>query len=180
MVEPVSVFRATNESPQRDRLTLDNSLRRWFSRNVGLWRSRRIYFFEDDEACRVDMMLRVEAFSEPVEGEAAYRYTWWPEKEYDFFDKNPRYVREGMMEAFLCGHQLRRSRAYLCGSPTKSQIRQVDEHELVFESHYLEWDILEHIRLVDLDRFRSRSIYSWCNGALALAEVHHESRVEES
>ena len=127
-----------------------------------------------------DMMLRVEAFSEPVEGEAAYRYTWWPEKEYDFFDKNPRYVREGMMEAFLCGHQLRRSRAYLCGSPTKSQIRQVDEHELVFESHYLEWDILEHIRLVDMDRFRSRSIYSWCNGALALAEVHHESRVEES
>ena len=73
MVEPVSVFRAANESPQRDRLTLDNSLRRWFSRNVGLWRSRRIYFFEDDEACRVDMMLRVEAFSEPVEGASKLR-----------------------------------------------------------------------------------------------------------
>jgi hypothetical protein len=89
-------------------------------------------------------------------------------------------VREGTLEAYLCGHQLRRSRGYLCGSPTKSQIRQVDEHELVFESHYLEWDILEHIRLVDMDRYRARSIYSWCNGELVLAEVHHEERLESS
>ena len=37
---------------------------------------------------RVDMFLRMEAFSEPVE-EAAYRFTWWPQKEYDFFDKIP-------------------------------------------------------------------------------------------
>jgi hypothetical protein len=162
------------------RIQLDNSLRRWFNRNLGLWRSRRQYVFEDDQSLRVDMMLRMEAFSEPVEGEAAYRFSWWPEKEYDFFDKNPRYVRNGTLEAYLCGHQLRRSRGYLCGSPTKSQIRQVDEHEMVFESHYLEWDILEHIRLVDMDRYRSRSIYSWCNGELALAEIHHEVRVEAS
>ena len=164
----------------RPRIQLDSSLRRWFSRNLGLWRSRRLYFFSDDEPLRVDMLLRIETFSEPVEGEAAYRFTWWPEKEYDFFEKQPRYVREGTMEAYLCGHQLRRSRGYLCGSPTKSQIRQVDEHEVIFESHYQEWDILEHIRLVAQDQHRARSIYSWRDGVLELAEIHHESRLEAS
>jgi hypothetical protein len=83
------------------------------------------------------------------------------------------------MEAYLCGHQLRRSRGYLCGSPTRSQIRQVDEHELIFESHYQEWDIIEQIRLVDQDRYRARSIYSWRDGILDLAEIHHEIRIEE-
>ncbi len=160
------------------RIKLDSNLRRWFSRNLGLWRSRRLYFFPDEEPIRVDMVLRVESFSEPIEGDAAYRFTWWPEKEYDFFDRKPRYSREGTMEAYLCGHQLRRSQSHLFAFPSKSQIRQVDEHELVFETHHQEWDVLEHIRLVDQDRYRSRSIYSWCNGELELAEVHHEIRAE--
>jgi hypothetical protein len=160
------------------RIRLDNSLRRWFHRNLGLWRSRRQYFFPDDEVLRVDMLLRVEAYDGPIEDEARYRFTWWPEKEYDFFERKPRYVREGTMEATLCGHQLRRDRAYLCGSPTRTQIRQVDEHELVFESHYQEWDILEHIRLVHQDQYRARSIYSWRDGVLELAEMHHEERLE--
>jgi len=164
----------------RPRIQLDSNLRRWFARNLGLWRSRRLYFFADGEALRVDMMLRVETFSEPVQGDAAYRFTWWPEQEYEFFDKKPRYVPSGTMEAYLCGHQLRRSRGYLCGTSTKSQIRQVDEHELIFESHYQEWDILEHIRLIDQDRYRSRSISSWKDGVLDLAETHHEIRVEEA
>jgi hypothetical protein len=162
------------------RIQLDSSLRRWFSRNLGLWRSRRVYFFADGESLRVDMMLRIETFSEPIEGDAAYRYTWWPEEEFEFFERKPRYVSHGTLEAYLCGHQLRRSRAYLCGSPSKSQIRQVDEHELIFESHYQEWDILEHIRLVDQDRYRARAIYSWKDGVLELAETHHEIRVEEA
>ena len=160
------------------RIQLDTSLRRWFNRNLGLWRSRRQYFFPDDEVLRVDMLLRVETFVEPVHAEPRYRFTWWPEKDYDFFERKPRYVREGVMDAFLCGHQLRRNRGYLCGSPTKSQIRQVDEHEVVFESHYQQWDILEHIRLVDQDRYRARSIYSWSDGNLELAEIHHEIRLE--
>jgi hypothetical protein len=161
------------------RIQLDSSLRRWFSRNLGLWRSRRLYFFADEDVLRVDMFLKVEMFSEPVEGDAAYRFTWWPEHEYGFFEKKPRFVPSGTMEAYLCGHQLRRSRGYLCGSPTRSQIRQVDEHELIFESHYQEWDILEHIRLVDQDRYRARSIYSWRDGVLELAEIHHEIRLVE-
>jgi hypothetical protein len=162
------------------RIQLDSSLRRWFSRNLGLWRSRRLYFFADEDVLRVDMFLKVEMFSEPVEGEAAYRFSWWPEQEHGFFEKKPRFVPRGTMEAYLCGHQLRRSQGYLCGSPTRSQIRQVDEHEMIFESHYQEWDILEHIRLVDQDRYRARSIYSWRDGVLDLAEIHHEIRVEES
>ena len=160
------------------RIKLDNNLRRWFNRNLGLWRSRRQYFFPDDEVLRVDMMLRVETFEDCADAEVRYRFSWWPEKENDFFQKKTRYVREGTMDATHCGHQLRRSRGYLCGSPTRSQIRQVDEHEVIFESHYLEWDILEHIRLVDQDRYRARSIYSWRDGVLELAEIHHESRVD--
>ncbi|SBO42920.1 hypothetical protein [Cyanobium sp. NIES-981] len=164
------------------RIQLDSNLRRWFARNLGLWRSRRLYFFADGEALRVDMMLRVEAFSEPIEGEAVYRFTWWPDQEFDFFARKPGFVPSGTMDAYLCGHQLQCSCGYLGGnlggSPTKSQIRQVDEHELIFESHDQEWDILEHIRLVDQDRYRARSIYSWKDGELELAETHHELRVE--
>ena len=51
---------------------------------------------------------------------------------------------------------------------------------MVFESHYQEWDILEHIRLVNQDQFRARSIYSWRDGNLELVETHHEIRVEEA
>ena len=167
-------------SPVQPRIQLDSNLRRWFARNLGLWRSRRVYFFLDEEPLRVDMMLRIESFSEPVEGDAAYRFTWWPEESFDLFEKKPRYVPTGTMEAYLCGHQLRRSKGYLCGTPTKSQIRQVDEHEVIFESHYQEWDVLEHIRLIDQDRHRARSIYSWKDGELDLAETHHEIRVEEA
>lgn len=172
----------SNSSPvaPRPRIQLDSNTRRWFARNLGLWRSRRLYLFEDGEALRLDMMLRVEIFSEPLEGDAAYRFTWWPEQEFGFFDKKPRYVPSGTMKANLCGHQLSRSSGYFSGDPATSQIRQVDEHELIFESHYQEWHILEHTRLVDQDRYRSRSIYSWKNGALDVAETHHEIRVEEA
>jgi len=160
------------------RIQLDTSLRRWFGRNLGLWRSRRIYFFPDDEVMRVDMLVRVEIFSQAVEGDAAYRFTWWPEKEFDFFERKPTYSREGSMEAYLCGHQLRRSGSYLDGAPSKSQLRQVDEHELMLESHYQDWAIVEHIRLLDQDRYRSRSIFSWRDGALEISEMHHEIRLE--
>ena len=167
-----------SEGAVPSRIQLDTSLRRWFSRNLGLWRSRRTYFFPDDEVMRVDMLVRVESFSQPVEGDAAYRISWWPEKEYDFFERKPGYAREGIVEAYLCGHQLSRSVSYLDSARSKSQIRQVDEHELMFESHYEEWAILEHIRLVDQDRYRARSIFSWRHGSLEISETHHEIRLE--
>jgi len=167
-----------SEGAVPSRIQLDTSLRRWFSRNLGLWRSRRTYFFPDDKVMRVDMRVRVESFSQPVEGDAAYRFTWWPEKEYDFFERKPGYAREGSMVAYLCGHQLRRSGSYLDSAPSKSQMRQVDEHELMLEAHYKEWSIVEHIRLIDQDRYRARSIFSWRDGVLEITEMHHEIRLE--
>lgn len=167
-----------SEGAVPSRIQLDSSLRRWFNRNLGLWRSRRTYFFPDDEVMRVDMRVRFESFSQPVEGDAAYRISWWPEKETDFFERKPTYSREGSMEAYLCGHQLRRSGSYLDGTSSSSQIRQVDEHELMFESHYQDWAILEHIRLIDQDRYRARSIFSWRDGVLEITEMHHEIRLE--
>lgn len=167
-----------SEGAVPSRIQLDSSFRRWFNRNLGLWRSRRTYFFPDDEVMRVDMRVRVESFSQPVEGDAAYRISWWPEKETDFFERKPTYSREGSMEAYLCGHQLRRSGSYLDGTSSSSQIRQVDEHELMFESHYQDWAILEHIRLIDQDRYRARSILSWRDGVLEITEMHHEIRLE--
>lgn len=175
---PMVVPAARDPKHPESRIRLDGSLHRWFSRNLGVWRSRRLYFFPDDEVLRVDMFLQVELFHEPMEGEAGYRFTWWPENEHGFFQLKPRFLPEGTMEAYLCGHQLRRSRGFLGSAPTQSSIRQVDEHEVIFESHHQELDFLEHIRLVDQDRFRSRSIYSWRDGVLDLAEIHHESRVE--
>ncbi|MBE9173864.1 hypothetical protein IQ216_12520 [Cyanobium sp. LEGE 06143] len=165
------------------RIQLDSNLKRWFARNLGLWKSRRVYFFADGETLLVEMMLRVQAFDSPLDGDAAYRFTWWPEKEFDFFERKPQYPRTGTMEAVLCGHQLQRSSGYLQESAAEqssaaSQIRQVDEHELIFTSHYGDWTILEHIRLVDQDRYRSRSIYSWRHGALEIAEDHHELHLE--
>ena len=164
----------------RSRVQLDSNLKRWFGRNLGLWRSRRLYFFSQGEPLRVDMMLRLEAFREPAEGDAAYRFTWWPEQDYTFFENNATCVPEGTMEAYVCGHQLRRSRGYLCSKGIESQIRQVDENELIFESHYEQWRVLEQIRLVDQDRYRSRSIYSWNAEVLEMMATHHEIRVEEA
>ncbi len=84
------------------------------------------------------------------------------------------------MEATLWGHQLQRSRGYLNGDPVRTRLRQVDEHETILESHYQQWDILEHIRLVDQDRYRYRAIYSWENGELSIVEHHHEIRLSEA
>ena len=88
-ISPVSL---PGSAVATSRIRLDSSLRRWFSRNLGLWRSRRLYFFADGDVLRVDMMLRIESFSEPIEGEAAYRFSWWPEEDFDFFAKKPRFV----------------------------------------------------------------------------------------
>ncbi len=165
--------------PVQSRIRLDSSLRRWFARNLGLWRSRRTYFFtKDDEVLRVDMNLRIEVHGELVDGDEGYRFTWWAEGHQPFFETKPDYRPEGTMEAWLCGHQLRRSCGYLAGAPTVSQIRQIDEHTMAFQSHYDDWDVLEQIRLVDGDNYRSRSIHTWRHGNLELVELHHEIRLE--
>ncbi len=158
------------------RFQLDNGLRRWFERNLGLWSSQRLYFFEGEEPLRLDMALRVEGLSDAGEPEARYRFTWWTEQEYDFFERKPELPREGSMEASLCGHQLRRTHLLLGTGPVTTRIRQVDEHQVTFETHVNDLHVLEHIRLVDQDRFRARSIFTWRGGKLEVSEMHHEVR----
>ncbi len=159
---------------------VDQVVRRWFSRNLGLWRSHRRFDFCDGRTVAMDTMLRIESFEDPLRGDSCYRFRWWPAQTDTPFGQDSPYPTTGAIEAYLIGHQLYRSRGYFCGSPIRSHIRQVDEQEVVFESHYMEWDILEHIRLVDDARYRARSIYSWQNSALALVEVHHEVREDQS
>jgi len=169
---------ATTTGPIKSRIQLDSNLKRWFGRNLGLWRSRRLYFFAAGEVLRLDMLVRVEMYSESSHGEAAYRLSWWPEESYDFFKIKPQFHAKGCVDAYLCGHQLLRSKDVAAGIPIKSQIRQVDEHEMIFESQDHDLHVIEHIRLVDQDRYRSRSIYCWREGQLELSEIHHEIRLE--
>jgi len=169
---------AANTGLVRSRIQLDSNLKRWLGRNLGLWRSRRLYFFADDQVLRLDMLVRVEIYSEPSHGEAAYRLSWWPEESYDFFKIKPQFRSEGCVDAYLCGHQLRRSQDVVASIPIKSQIRQVDEHEVILESQDQDLHVIEHIRLVDQDRYRSRSIYCWRDGQLEISEIHHEIRLE--
>jgi hypothetical protein len=164
----------------RSRIQLDSNLKRWFGRNLGLWRSRRLYFFVDDEVLRLNMLVRVEIYSEANHGEAAYRLSWWPEESFDFFNIKPKYRARGCADVYLCGHQMRRSQDVVNGIPINSQIRQVDEHEVIFESQDHDLHVIEHIRLVDQDRYRSRSIYCWRDGQLEVSEIHHEIRLEEA
>ena len=81
------------------------------------------------------------------------------------------------MKAYLKGHQLFRENFYLSNVEGISNIRQVDEHEMIFESSYEDWYILEHTRLIDSDNFRFRVIYSWNKNKLKIVENHHEIKI---
>ena len=157
------IGRTTKSSVGIDRLRIDfdSSLRRWFGRNIGLWHSKRQYFFDEEKAINLEMYINVSKLIQK-----------------DFFIKKPNYKSEGEITARLQGHQLIRDCAYLSDSSGISNIRQVDEHELIFESNYDNWHVLEHTRLIDQDKFRSRTIYSWFNDKLKIVENHHEIRVK--
>ena len=81
------------------------------------------------------------------------------------------------MKAFIKGHQLIRENFYLSDINGISNIKQVDEHEIIFESSYEDWYILEHTRLVDEDNHRYRVIYSWNRDKLKIVENHHETKI---
>ena len=166
---PLTVPIASGDSPS---VQVDSNLRRWFSRNLGLWLLKALH---------LQVHVQMEGFEQPQAGEARYRFSWWPEADQsdEFFNRKPWYERQGVMEATLWGHQLQRSRGYLHTDPVRTRLRQVDDHETILESHYQEWDSLEHIRLVDQDRYRYRAIYSWEHGDLSIVEYHHENRLSE-
>ena len=81
------------------------------------------------------------------------------------------------MQAFIKDHQLIREKFYLSDIDGISNIKQVDEHEMIFESSYEDWYILEHTRLVDGDNYRYRVIYSWNKNKLKIVENHHEIKI---
>tara|TARA_Y100001968_G_scaffold192453_1_gene176361 strand:- start:166 stop:723 length:558 start_codon:yes stop_codon:yes gene_type:complete len=176
-----SGIRGTRDSSvgiERLRIDFDSNLRRWFGRNIGLWQSKRQYFFDDDEVINLEMYINVSKLIQTDSEHQRYRFNWWCEEEKDFFIKKPTFKREGEITAQLQGHQLIRDCSYLSDSSAISNIRQVDEHELIFESNYDNWHVLEHTRLIDQDKFRSRTIYSWFNDRLKIVENHHEIRIK--
>ena len=162
----------------RLRINFDSNLRRWFSRNIGFWKSRRQYFFDDEKAINLDMFVDVSKLIQSELEYESYLFKWWCEDEKDFFIKRPSYKSKGEIISKVQGHQLFRECSYLSDSPGVSSIRQVDEHELIFESNYDNWYVLEHTRLIDQDKFRSRIIYSWYKDKLKIVENHHEIRLK--
>ena len=163
------------DSPE---VSINSNLKRWFSRNIGLWKSYRTYFIEEEKKTHnICMYINVEAVETKKEWESHYKFTWYPEKKYSFFDENPKYKEKGEMQAFIKGHQLIREKFYLSNIDGISNIKQVDEHEMIFESSYEDWYILEHTRLVDQDNYRYRVIYSWNKDLLKIVENHHEIRI---
>tara|TARA_A100001388_G_scaffold274356_1_gene257863 strand:+ start:697 stop:1239 length:543 start_codon:yes stop_codon:yes gene_type:complete len=164
-----------NNSPE---ICLNSNLKRWFSRNVGFWKSNRTYFLDESQKTyNLCMNLKIEALENKSQWESHYKFTWHPEKKYNFFEENPHFKEQGEMRAFLRGHQLVRENFYLSSVEGISNIRQVDEHEMIFESSYENWYILEHTRLIDSDNYRYRVIYSWKNNKLKIVENHHEIKI---
>ena len=159
-------------------VSLDSNLKRWFSRNIGLWESNRTYFLgEEKKSHNLCMFLNIEALENKTEWESHYKFTWYPKKKYSFFIENPKYKEKGELRAYIRDHQLIREKFYLSDIDGISNIKQVDEHEMIFESTYEDWYILEHTRLVDQDNYRYRVIYSWNKDKLKIVENHHEVKI---
>ena len=159
-------------------VSVNSNLKRWFSRNIGLWKSNRTYFLEEGKKTyNLCMNINIEALENKKEWESHYKFTWYPEKKYSFFEENPNYKEKGEMNAYISGHQLIREKFYLSDIDGRSNIKQVDEHEMIFESFYEDWYILEHTRLIDEDNYRYRVIYSWNKDKLKIVENHHEIKI---
>ena len=159
-------------------ISIDSNLKRWFSRNIGLWKSNRTYYIDEkNKTYNLCMFINIEALENKKEWESHYKFTWYPEKKYSFFKENPKYKEKGEMQAFIRGHQLIREKFYLSDVDGISNIKQVDEHEMIFDSSYEDWYIIEHTRLIDDDNYRFRVIYSWEKDKLKIVENHHEIRI---
>ncbi len=102
------IGRTINSSVGIDRLRIDfdSNLRRWFDRNIGLWHSKRQYFFDDENAVNLEMYLSVNKLNQCDSEFESYRFKWWCEDEKDFFIKRQTYKSEGEMTARLHGHQI--------------------------------------------------------------------------
>ena len=86
------IGRTKNSSVGIDRLRIDfdSNLRRWFGRNIGLWRSKRQYFFDEEKATNLEMYINVSKLNQRNSEYESYRFNWWCEDERDFFIKQPK------------------------------------------------------------------------------------------
>ena len=74
-----------NNSPE---INLNSNLKRWFSRNIGLWKSNRTYFIDEGQKTyNLCMNIKIEALENKTEWESNYKFTWYPEKKYNFLRK---------------------------------------------------------------------------------------------
>jgi len=91
------IGRTTKSSVGIDRLRIDfdSSLRRWFGRNIGLWHSKRQYFFDEEKAINLEMYINVSKLNQGDSEFESYRFNWWCEDEKDFFIKRPTYKSKG-------------------------------------------------------------------------------------
>ena len=62
-------------------ISLDSNLKRWFSRNIGHWKSNRTYFLEDiNKTYNLCMNLNIQALENKKAWESHYKFSWYPEK----------------------------------------------------------------------------------------------------
>ena len=100
-----------NNSPE---INLNSNLKRWFSRNIGQWKSNRTYYLDQaQKTYNLCMNIDIQALKNKSEWESHYKFTWYPEKKYNFFEENHQYKERGEMRAILRGHQLLRENFYL-------------------------------------------------------------------
>ena len=100
-------FRFNSGDNNPPEINIDSNLRRWFSRNIGLWKSNRAYFLEEDKKnFNLCMYIKIEPLETKNHWESHYKFTWYPEKKYSFFKEYPKYKEKGEMKAFIKGHQL--------------------------------------------------------------------------
>jgi len=68
-------------------INLNSNLKRWFSRNIGLWKSNRTYFLDEaQKTYNLSMNINIQALKSKSEWESHYKFTWYPEKKNNFFD----------------------------------------------------------------------------------------------
>ena len=62
---------------------INSNLKRWFSRNIGLWKSNRTYYLEEERKTHnLCMYINIESLENKKEWESHYKFTWYPEKKY--------------------------------------------------------------------------------------------------
>ena len=60
---------------------LNSNLKRWFSRNLGIWKSNRTYFLDEKQKTyNLCMNINIEALKNKSQWESHYKFTWNPEK----------------------------------------------------------------------------------------------------